>query len=125
MGKRHFPNLINFPVQKKEENFSLAGLVLAAAIDQAAEKCIKKGILGDFLLKPRAEVKQMILTEYNRELHIQNEKEIARREGFAEGFETGRKQGLEIYKLLKQGVPAQEVEEKLQITVEEVNRLID
>lgn len=55
----------------------------------------------------------MILTEYNRELHIQNEKEIA------------RKEGLEIYKLLNQGATAQEIAEKLQLTVEEVNRLID
>ena len=77
----------------------------------------KKGILEEFLLKHRAEVKQMILTEYNAELHIQNEREIARKEG----MELGKK----IYKLLNQGVPAQEVAEKLQITVEEVNSLID
>ena len=93
------------------------GLVLATAIDRAVEECIKKGILEEFLLKHRAEVKQMILTEYNEELHIQNEREIARKEG----MELGKK----IYKLLNQGVPAQEVAEKLQITVEEVNSLID
>ncbi len=67
----------------------------------------------------------MILTEYNRELHIQNEKEIARKEGFEIGWKEGYAQGLEIYKLLNQGATAQEIAEKLQITVEEVKRLID
>jgi hypothetical protein len=37
--------------------------------------------LETFLLKHRAEVKMMILSEYNEELHLKNEREIAREEG--------------------------------------------
>ncbi len=92
------------------------GLVLAEAIDRAVEECIKKGILEEFLLKHRAEVKQMILTEYNEELHIQNEREIARKEGMDQGIEKGREQGIKALILdnLEEGTPKERILEKLQ-----------
>jgi flagellar biosynthesis/type III secretory pathway protein FliH len=37
----------------------------------------------------------MILSEYNEELHLKNEREIAREEGIRLGKEAGRKAGLE------------------------------
>jgi flagellar biosynthesis/type III secretory pathway protein FliH len=55
--------------------------------------------LETFLLKHRVEVKMMILSEYNEELHLKNEREIAREEGMEAGrkagMEAGRKAGLE------------------------------
>ena len=44
------------------------------AVDMAVRESIKKGILADFLKKHRAEVKDVILTEYDQEAHIRNEK---------------------------------------------------
>ena len=43
-------------------------------MDEAVKECIHKGILADFLRKHRAEVKNVILTEYDREAHIRAEK---------------------------------------------------
>lgn len=57
------------------------GLKLASAVDQAVETCIGSGILEDFLRKHRAEVKDMILSEYDKELHIKCEKELSFLEG--------------------------------------------
>ena len=61
------------------------------AVDMAVRESIKKGILADFLKKHRAEVKDVILTEYDQEAHIRNEKN----ESWQEGLQKGRREGWE------------------------------
>ena len=50
------------------------------AIDMAVDDCIKKGILADILQTNREEVCSMLLTEYDEQAHIENEREIAKEE---------------------------------------------
>ncbi|MGN8630608.1 hypothetical protein ACTNEW_03245 [Blautia sp. HCP3S3_G3] len=64
------------------------GIALKKAVEQAVDSCIKKGILTDILLGNKAEVTDMILEEYDENLHISNEKEIS----YQEGLEQGRKE---------------------------------
>lgn len=64
------------------------GMALKKAVEQAVDSCIKKGILTDILLGNKAEVTDMILEEYDENLHISNEKEIS----YQEGLEQGRKE---------------------------------
>ena len=59
------------------------------AVDMAVRESIKKGILADFLKKHRAEVKDVILTEYDQEAHIRNEKNESWQEGLQEGWKKG------------------------------------
>ena len=68
---------------------------LEGAVDMAVEECIEEDILADFLKKQRGEVKDVILTEYNAERHIRNEKKLSYEEGVKEGIEKGMEQGLE------------------------------
>ena len=56
-------------------------LPLPNAVDLAVKNCIDHGILKDFLLRHRAEVKHMILEEFDWEKHIRLEK----KESYAEG----------------------------------------
>ena len=65
------------------------------AVDRAVEECIAEGILADFLKKERGEVKDVILTEYNAERHIKNEKKLSYEEGVEKGIEKGIEKGLE------------------------------
>ena len=65
------------------------GLTLEAAVNQAVDECILDGILEDFLTKHRAEVRRMILEEYDAELHISCEKKLS----FEEGEQHGKKLG--------------------------------
>ncbi len=76
--------------------YRMEGMTLRAAVDRAIDECIADGILADILLKNRAEVTDMILEEYDEELHIQNEKRLSREEGLAEGHEIGLAEGHEI-----------------------------
>ncbi|MBP3242127.1 MAG: hypothetical protein J6M92_16550 [Oribacterium sp.] len=50
------------------------------AVDKAVTSCIKDGILKEFLLSHRAEVKDMVLTEFNEEVFVKGIKEEGREE---------------------------------------------
>ena len=61
------------------------GSTLRDTISTAVDSCIQQGILTDILLGNKAEVTNMILQEYDEDLHIRNEKEISYQDGFEEG----------------------------------------
>ena len=59
------------------------------AVDRAVEHCIENEILADFLRRHQMEVKDVILTEYNEVLHVENEKRLSFEQGVAQGLEQG------------------------------------
>ena len=59
------------------------------ALEKAIDTCINQDVLADFLKKHRAEVTNMILTTYDKDLYEKTLKEDAREEGRAEGREEG------------------------------------
>ncbi len=68
------------------------------AIDKAVNECIEKGILKDLLIKYSAEVKNMLLTEFDEEkdwaIMARGYKEIGYEEGIEEGKKEGKKEGI-------------------------------
>ena len=70
----------------------MQGLSLSDSVDRAVDTCINNDILKDFLLRHRAEVKEMLLLE-DVELQWKLVKKEARREGRAEGRAEGRIEG--------------------------------
>lgn len=62
------------------------------AVNRAVDECIETEILSDFLLEHKAEVLDMVLTEYNEEETMQMLREEAR----ADGLAAGRADGLAI-----------------------------
>lgn len=73
--------------------FQGAGDSLSEAMDKAIDKCVKKGLLKEYLLKKKAEVKLMLLTEFDEELF----EETIRAESFEEGEKIGKKKGEERF----------------------------
>ncbi len=55
------------------------------AVDAAIDECIEKNILREFLLRERGKIMNWILTEYDEEQHIANEKRWSLEEGREEG----------------------------------------
>ena len=55
------------------------------ALEKAIDTCINQDVLADFLKKHRAEVTNMILTTYDKDLYEKTLKEDAREEGRVEG----------------------------------------
>ncbi len=96
------------------------------AIDKAVEECIEKEILKDLLLKYSAEVKNMLLTEFDEEkdwaIIAKGHEEI--------GFEKGREEGREeekkiiIKNMLSNGATKEIVLKFTGITETELNNIL-
>lgn len=69
---------------------------MVEAVDRAIEESIGKGVLAEFLRKSRDEVRDMILTEYNEQKHIENEKKWSYEEGLQLGEEIGEARGRQL-----------------------------
>ena len=63
------------------------------AITRAVEECIEEGILADILSGQKAEVLELVLTTFNRELYEQGLKEDAAREAAEKAEKRGTKLG--------------------------------
>lgn len=92
---------------------------LKEAIEKTITECIREGILSDFLRKNRAEALEMSWYEYNEELHLKNERQIA----YEEGMEFGVKQT--ILRMHQNGYPLSQIAEIAVKTVEEVQAVIE
>ena len=77
------------------------GMPVEAAVDEAVKRCISENVMKEFLIKHRAEVKNMCITEYNEKTFVDGIKA----EGIAEGITKGSlEKGLTVYyNLLKRG----------------------
>ena len=87
-------------VQYIRENLN-HGMTVETAVDEAVKKCISENVMKEFLIKHRAEVKNMCITEYNEKTFVDG----IRAEGIAEGIAEGSlEKGLTVYyNLLKRG----------------------
>ena len=92
---------------------------IESAINEAIEQCIRQGILGGILRNHREEVFSMLLTEYDEQAHIENEKGIA----FEEGVSVGIKEGEErLSKLIQLLVKEKRIAEIEKVTAEKEYR---
>ena len=60
----------------------------------AVDRCIKENVLKEFLLKHKAEVKDMVITEYNEEVFVNGIRNEGYEDGIAQGKKLGRREGL-------------------------------
>ena len=66
---------------------------LEKAMDRAVDECLEEGVLAEFLSAHRAEVRNMILTEYDEAKTMEMFKKEFREDGIAIGLEKGRREG--------------------------------
>ena len=113
--RRHYSKNKNFPL----------------AIDEAVKECIDKGILADFLRKHIAEVRTVLLTEFNEE---RDYRIVA--EGLAENIVEERCEKLVkkakedekkaiIKTMLSNGLPKEDIIKFTNISEEELNKIIN
>lgn len=118
------------------------GMSREEAVETAIDTCIKRGILTDILLKEKAEVTHMLLTEYNEKRHLRNTfmegreegLEEGRKNGMREGLKRGRKEGVEkgrqekleeqVKKKLSKGKSISEIAEDLEEEVSVIKQIV-
>ena len=97
------------------------------AIDKAVNECIEKGILKDLLIKYSAEVKNMLLTEFDEEkdwaIMAKGYKEI----GYEEGIEEGKKEERKtlIKTMLSKGLSKEDIIKYTSISEEKFNNIMN
>lgn len=92
-------------------------LTTTDAINLAVEQCIHDNILKEFLLKHRAEVTDMILSQYDEEAYIKMEKEYS----YEDGYEQAQKELQPI--IQKQNHTIQTLSEQIQQLQQELSSL--
>lgn len=100
---------------------------LEEAINWAVDECIREGILNDILLLHKAEVIELILTEFNKELYEQGLKEDAWEEGLEKGREAGKILGKTetLVSLVKKGrITLEEAAEEAGIDAKSFEKLL-
>lgn len=92
------------------------------AINDAMKNCIDRGVMRDILIKNKAEVMHMLLTEYDEKKHMK----AIRREGFEDGIEEGRFRFLKerIVKKMEKGKSLEVIAEELEIDIEEAKEML-
>ena len=106
----------------KVREYLKEGLVLAEAVDRAVLYCIENDVLKELLEVHRTEVKQVILEEYDEELHMKTLYE----EGMAAGEAKGKAEGEMIAKkemalsLAKMGLSAEKIAEAAKVSAKVV-----
>ena len=86
---------------------------LTDAVDYAIDRCIEEGILKDLLTKCRGEVRNMVLSTYNKEAYERDLKEEGREEGLRLGKDRMKKELNELYKKLLDSGKKEELEKAL------------
>lgn len=99
------------------------GKTLENAVDEAIDKSLKEGVLKDILRKNRAEVKNVVLTEYNEELHLKNVREC----GYEDGLDTGRMQNqIElVIKKVRKGQSLEQIADALETSKEQLKEIYE
>lgn len=100
---------------------------LEKAVDRAIDECIEKGVLSDILRKHRGEVLDMILTEYDEQAHIANEKRWSFEEGERKGLDIGIRKFIEIAleEDMKEEKIIQRLEEKFSMESSRAKRYLE
>lgn len=86
-------NDVSFIFNHELHLYEQQGKSLCDAVDAAVTRCIAEGILESFLRKHRGEVYQLLLTEYNEQKFLEQEREVWKEEGHSEGLCQGLTQG--------------------------------
>ena len=85
-------------------NYQKSGMTLTDAANQAVDDCIDQGILTNILRGNKAEVTDIMLSEYNEALHIATEKKISYEEGFEAGIKQAQQNIEQERKLAQQNI---------------------
>lgn len=112
-------------IRENQKNFT----TLEDAVNAAVESSIQDNILADFLKAHRAEVIEVVLTEYDEKGYIAYEKKLSHDQGKDEGLKEGLAEGqfrklvqMICKKLSKNKTPAQ-IAEDLEEDIETINAI--
>ncbi|MBU5470374.1 hypothetical protein KQI85_08305, partial [Falcatimonas sp. MSJ-15] len=126
-------------INKVREYSDDKGVDIKTAITNAIDYCIEENIMREFLMKHKAEVFSVCITEFDEKIYEAELREEAREEGRTLGREEGLKEGREGERAkniltmvsilrglgLDDSTIAQQISEKFELTPLEIDRYFD
>ena len=123
---------------RRYADMNMSSAEIEKAVDKAVNECIKEGVLADFLAAHKAEVKGMILTDYDEEKTMEMFKREYRQDGYSEGRlegeQIGYSKGEEIGRNLEKlniamnmkakGMSDKEIADLLDVTPERLKEIL-
>lgn len=98
-----------------------SGMKAMDAVNAAVDSCIAEGIMEDFLVKHKAEVLSVCITEFDEKVYTDGIREEGREEGRAEGREEGRRD--DIIRMLKSNKSSEQIAEFCGYDLEYVKKI--
>ncbi len=117
---RHCKKLQDYTIFVDKVKQYVNGMPLEDAVQLAVDECIRENVLREFLIRHKAEVIDVCITEYNEEETIAQFKQEAYTEGIEKGIEKGMEKGIEkgikalILDNLEENIPEERIIQKLQ-----------
>ena len=107
-------------------NINMTPAEVEAAVDRAVDECIKEGILSEFLSKHRAEVRGMILTDYDEEKTMEMFKREFREDGYSAGYDKGRQSEMQriALQMKTKGMSDDMIADVLSVTPEQLKDIL-
>ena len=105
--------------------------ILYTAITKAIDYCIEENIMREFLIKHKAEVFSVCITEFDEKIYEAELREEAREEGLKEGREGERAKNILTTVSILRGLGlddstiVQQISEKFELTPLEIDRYFD
>ena len=118
-------------INKVREYSDDKGVDIKTAITKAIDYCIEENIMREFLIKHKAEVFSVCITEFDEKIYEAELREEAREEGIKEGREGERAKNILTMVSILRGLGlddstiAQQISEKFELTPLEIDRYFD
>ena len=118
-------------INKVREYSDDKGVDIKTAITKAIDYCIEENIMREFLIKHKAEVFSVCITEFDEKIYEAELREEAREEGLKEGREGERAKNILTTVSILRGLGlddstiAQQISEKFELTPLEIDRYFD
>ena len=111
---------------RRYADLSMSAAEMEKAVDKAVNECIKEGVLFDFLTAHKAEVKGMILTDYDEEKTMAMFKREYRQDGYSEGRLEGEqeKEKSLAERFKAKGMSDKEIADLLDVTLERLKEIL-
>lgn len=102
-----------------------SGMKAMDAVNAAVDSCIAEGIMEDFLVKHKAEVLSVCITEFDEKVYTDGIREEGREEGRKEGRAEGREEGRrdDIIRMLKSNKSSEQIAEFCGYDLEYVKKI--
>lgn len=98
---KQYNSIHTTPLKILADSSDIMKEIVTIAVSKAIDECIEEGVLRDFFMEYKEEVRTVAILEYSAERHLQYEKEDSYNSGYDSGHSGGIKDTTALFSWLK------------------------